>query len=146
MRCPKCNYLSTKVIDSRAIENQDAIRRRRVCTDCDYRFSTIERRVSAELIVAKKDGSKELYNRTKLKKAILLSFAKRPVSPDTIDIALADLESQRSQKGKVIRSERIGKDVLQFLKHTDPVAYIRFASVYMKFDTLEDFQKAMQEA
>lgn len=103
----------------------------------------MERRVSAELIVAKKDGSKELYNRSKLKKAILLSFAKRPVSPDTIDIALAELESDWSQKGKIVASERIGKDVLEFLKRVDPVAYIRFASVYMQFDTLEDFQKAM---
>lgn len=91
-------------------------------------------------MVTKKDGTKELYNRSKLKKAIMLSFAKRPVSPEQIDTMIAELESQRTKNGVSIDSQRIGKDVVAKLKNIDPVAYVRFASVYMKFDDFDDFK------
>lgn len=95
-------------------------------------------------MVTKKDGTKELYDKSKLKKAILLSFAKRDLSTDTIDTMIAELESEWSKFGNAISSEQIGTDVLKALKDIDPVAYVRFASVYLQFDTLEDFQDVMK--
>jgi len=91
--------------------------------------------------VIKKDGSKELYDRTKLKRAIMLAFAKRDLSQESIDEMLFRLESKWSAEGKEIESKKIGDDVLQELKDVDQVAYVRFASVYKKFDSIEDFQK-----
>jgi transcriptional repressor NrdR len=91
--------------------------------------------------VIKKDGSKELYDRTKLKRAIMLAFAKRDLSQESIDEMLFRLESKWSAEGKEIESKKIGDDVLQELKDVDQVAYVRFASVYKKFDSIEDFQE-----
>ncbi len=91
----------------------------------------------------KKDGSKELYDRTKLKRAIMLAFAKRDLSQESIDEMLFRLESKWSAEGKEIESKKIGDDVLQELKDVDQVAYVRFASVYKKFDSIQDFQEFM---
>lgn len=95
-------------------------------------------------MVTKKDGTKELYDRSKLRKAILLSFAKRSVSPEQIDTMIGELEASWSKSGNAITSDQIGSDVIDALKGLDPVAYVRFASVYLKFDTLEDFQNVMK--
>ncbi len=144
MHCPKCSHNATKVIDSRVIENGAATRRRRQCESCGYRFTTFERRGPEELIVIKKDATKELYDRSKIKKSILLSFAKRKVSPEQIETLIADLEAQWSKSWTEIHTTKIGEDVVAALKEVDPVAYIRFASVYLKFETLDDFKKATQ--
>lgn len=140
MYCPKCSHNDTKVIDSRVIENGQSTRRRRQCEVCGYRFTTFERSGSAELMVEKKDWTKELYIRSKLRRSILLSFAKRAVSPEQIDNLIADLEAKWSKNWNTISSQKIWKDVITALKALDPVAYVRFASVYMKFDRFEDFQ------
>ena len=98
MKCPKCSNADTKVIDSRVVENGQAIRRRRECEYCETRFTTFERRGSTDLTVVKKDGNKELYDRMKIKKALLLAYAKREVSNDHIEEMINQLEAQRSSQ------------------------------------------------
>jgi transcriptional repressor NrdR len=97
MKCPQCAHLDTSVIDSRIIEDGFVIRRRRECESCKYRFSTLEKRIITELLVIKKDGTKELYERAKVKKALILSFAKRNVQAQLIDEIVNQLELQRSK-------------------------------------------------
>lgn len=144
MKCPKCGNSDTKVIDSRVIEDNQAIRRRRECEYCSYRFSTFERKWWLELTVIKKDGSRELYDKSKIKKALILAFAKRQISSDKIDTIISQLEGDRSKKKDEISSSEIGDDILALLKTIDPVAYVRFASVYKNFDTLDDFHALLQ--
>ncbi|AHB41387.1 hypothetical protein P148_SR1C00001G0596 [candidate division SR1 bacterium RAAC1_SR1_1] len=141
MKCPKCNNMDTKVIDSRSIEAGQTIKRRRECEFCNNRFTTFERRGTTELIVIKKDGTKEMYDRQKLKKALLLSFAKRDINQEELEGLLNSLETQRSSDGNEVTSVQIGDDILKSLKKIDAVAYIRFASVYRSFNNLEDFKK-----
>ncbi len=133
--------MDTKVIDSRTIENGQTIRRRRECEFCNNRFTTFERRGTTELLVIKKDGTKEMYDRQKLKKAILLSFAKRNIDKEQLENIINNLESQRSNDGNEITSLQIGEDILRVLKEIDPVAYVRFASVYRSFNNFDDFKK-----
>lgn len=140
MFCPKCGNADTKVVDSRVIEDWQSIRRRRQCEYCKTRFTTFERRWFTELMVIKKDSTKELYDRSKLKRAIMLASAKRNIDTDTIENMIATLESQWSSENQEISSQRIGDDILNMLKDIDTVAYIRFASVYKDFDSLENFQ------
>lgn len=141
MKCPKCGNLETKVVDSRIADDNTAIRRRRECDYCNMRFTTFERIEVTDLVVIKKDTSKELYDRVKLKRAIMLAFAKRDLSQEIIDELLFRLESKRSGEGKEIASAKIGEDVLMELKDVDQVAYVRFASVYREFDSIQDFQQ-----
>lgn len=140
MKCPKCSNVDTKVIDSRIVENNETIRRRRECEYCKTRFTTFERRSTIDLMVEKRDWTKEVYDRTKLKKAILLAFAKRKISSEIIENLLNNLESDRFKVWPEIQSIQIWKDVLNKLKEIDIVPYLRFASVYLNFDTLQDFQ------
>jgi transcriptional repressor NrdR len=140
MKCPKCNNFDTKVLDSRVVQDGNAIRRRRECEYCEHRFTTFERRGITDLVVIKKDGSRELYDRSKITKALLLAYAKRNIGMEKLEEIISWLEAQRSTEGE-IASEKIGMSILESLKHEDPVAYIRFASVYMNFDSLEDFQQ-----
>ncbi|MDR2190250.1 MAG: transcriptional regulator NrdR [Candidatus Peribacteria bacterium] len=140
MRCGKCKNADSKVIDSRIIDNGQTIRRRRECEFCGFRFTTFERVGITDLMVIKKDGSKEMYDRLKLKKAILLAFAKTNSKSDDIDDMLNTLEIKRQFQGNEITSKQIGDDVLDLLKQDYPVAYVRFASVYKSFAGLEDFK------
>ena len=142
MRCPKCNNFDTKVLDSRVVQDGNAIRRRRECEYCEHRFTTFERRGITDLIVIKKDGARELYDRTKITKALLLAYAKRNIAIDKLEEIIAGLEVNRSAEGE-ISSVKIWEDILASLKTEDPVAYIRFASVYMNFNSREDFQDLM---
>ncbi|MEI6425965.1 MAG: transcriptional regulator NrdR [Candidatus Absconditabacteria bacterium] len=143
MRCPKCKNMDTKVIDSRTIENGQAIKRRRECEFCNNRFTTFETRGTTELLIIKKDGTKEMYERQKIKRALLLSFAKRNIEKTMIENIINDLEYKRSNDNSEISSKQIGDDILEMLKNADPVAYIRFASVYRAFDNLDDFKKLL---
>lgn len=145
MKCPKCQNAETKVVDSRVIDDWQTIRRRRECEFCGNRFTTFERREFTELVVVKRDWKKEMYDRQKVKKALLLSFAKREFNNEKIDNILNDLEMKRTWEWDEISSQKIGDDVLEMLKETDPVVYIRFASVYKDFDSLEDFRKFIGE-
>ncbi len=144
MKCPKCSNYDTKVLDSRVVQDWNAIRRRRECEYCEHRFTTFERRGITDLVVIKKDWSRELYDRTKITKAILSAYAKRAIAMDKLEEITASLEVNRSAEGE-ISSVKIGEDILAALKTEDPVAYIRFASVYMNFDSREDFQHLMKK-
>lgn len=144
MKCPKCQNLETKVIDSRVIDDWQTIRRRRECEFCNNRFTTFERREFTDLTVVKKDGKKELYDRKKIKRALMLSLAKREYDSEKIEEILNNLESQWTADGDEISSQKIWDDILEVLKELDPVAYIRFASVYKSFDNLEDFKKFIE--
>lgn len=144
MKCPKCQNMETKVVDSRMIDDWQTIRRRRECEFCWNRFTTFERNWFTELVVIKKDGKKEMYDRQKVKKAILLAFAKREFSNEKIENILNDLENQRTSEWNEITSKKIWDDILVALKEIDPVVYIRFASVYKSFDSLEDFKKFIE--
>ena len=145
MKCPKCQNLETKVIDSRVIDDWQTIRRRRECEFCNNRFTTFERREFTDLTVVKKDGKKELYDRQKIKRALMLSLAKREYDSEKIEEILNNLESQWTSEWEEISSQKIWDDILQALKDLDPVAYIRFASVYKSFDNLEDFKKFIEK-
>lgn len=140
MKCPKCNNMETKVIDSRVIEEWWSIRRRRECEYCKYRYTTYERIWQVDLIVIKKDGSKELYDRQKIKQAIKLAFAKRLEKFDRIDELITELEWNRVAQSSEVTSQTIWEDVLKVLRALDSVAYIRFASVYQKFENIDDFK------
>ena len=135
--------MDTKVIDSRTIENWQAIKRRRECEFCNNRFTTFETRGTTELLIIKKDGTKEMYERQKIKRALMLAFAKRNIEKTMIENIINDLEYKRSNDKSEISSKQIGDDILEMLKKTDPVAYIRFASVYRAFDNLDDFKKLL---
>ncbi|MCX6823192.1 MAG: transcriptional regulator NrdR [candidate division SR1 bacterium] len=140
MKCPKCQNMDTKVIDSRVVDNGGSIRRRRECEFCENRFTTFERKGTTELLVVKKNGEKQLYDRDKLKRALMLAFAKRKIENEEIESMINNLESEWTTDRTEIPSKEIGDDVLKALKNVDLVAYIRFASVYKSFDSLEDFQ------
>ncbi len=145
MKCPKCQNMDTKVIDSRTIEDWQTIRRRRECEFCNNRFTTFERKWFTELMVVKKDGKKEMYDRQKLKKSLMLSFAKREFNSEKIENLLNILENKWMTEWNEISSKKIWNDILKMLKEIDPVVYIRFASVYKSFEGVEDFKKFIEE-
>ena len=141
MQCPRCHYIETKVTDSRDVDNNTTIRRRRECLGCGTRFTTFERIWFTELMVLKRDNTKELYNRDKLKKSIMLAFAKRSkIDIEDIQNLISNLEVKWLEQWNEISSHVIGEDVVDALKDLDFVAYIRFASVYKQFKTIDDFK------
>ncbi len=143
MKCTYCNHSETKVIDSR--ESEDITRRRRECIKCKKRFTTYERPEPLQLYIIKKDNSRELFNREKLKKGILKACEKRPISIEKIDNAVNRIESKlKAFNAKEIQSKSLGEEVARHLKQLDKVAYIRFASVYREFAEIEDFKKEIQ--
>ncbi len=137
--------METKVIDSRVVEAWFWIRRRRSCEYCEHRFTTYEKVAVTDLIVAKRDGTKEMYDRDKLRRALVVSFWKKNLSLEKIEEIISQLENKRSWMGKEITSKKIGEDVLNTLKNENDVAYIRFASVFMEFETKADFQEILRE-
>lgn len=137
--------METRVVDSRVIEDWKVIRRRRECEYCQNRFTTFEKTWITDLIVIKKDWTKEMYDKDKIKRALLLAFAKRNVPIEKFDEIMSTLEVQWSWYWKEIPASKIWEDILQILKKEDIVAYIRFASVYQKFESLEDFKKLVDE-
>lgn len=131
MRCPYCDSTNTRVLDSRSTEDDRAIRRRRLCEDCDRRFSTYERYEDSTIMVIKKDETREAYDPTKLIAGIVKSCQKRPVTMDDIEKVARNVETRINHTGnKEISSTYIGELVMAELKELDPVAYVRFASVY----------------
>lgn len=145
MNCPYCNAEDTKVIDSRPCEN-NGIRRRRQCIVCDKRFTTYERVEVVPLMVVKKDGVREEFDRGKIEKGILRACHKRPVSADTITRLTDEIENELMAGGeREIPSTVIGELVMQKLKATDDVAYVRFASVYREFKDVKTFVKEIEK-
>ncbi|MEK7528525.1 MAG: transcriptional regulator NrdR [Patescibacteria group bacterium] len=143
MRCPKCKHPETSVVDSRETNGEREIRRRRKCDKCDHRFTTFDKIETANFIVIKRDNSRQPYSRDKLEKGIWHACGKRPVSQEQVDSLIDRLEEKWSSMGKEIASKIIGEDLMEELRDTDDVAYIRFASVYRQFKDLESFKKEL---
>ena len=145
MICSKCKAPDTKVIDSRDSEQGKVIRRRRECERCGWRFTTFERSEASNLMVKKKDGTFEPYNRTKLEQGIWIACGKRPVTQVQIDEMISSLEEKWSTNKKTVSSQTIGNDVMDALKKLDHIAYIRFASVYRSFKDVDEFKKELNK-
>lgn len=140
MRCPKCGCEESKVVDSRPSENLDAIRRRRECISCGYRFTTYERREENPLLVVKKDGSRETFDRQKIMRGLVTATVKRDIPIQKLSSLIDGIESDLRDQGVTeISSEEIGNMVLKRLIGLDKVAYIRFASVYKEFKDVDEF-------
>lgn len=145
MRCPKCGCEESKVVDSRPSENNDAIRRRRECADCGFRFTTYERCEEIPLVVIKKDGTRETFDRQKLMRGLVTATVKRNVPIATLDALIGDIESELRDKGITeIASSEVGNYVLRRLIDIDKVAYVRFASVYRDFKDLDEFSEELR--
>ena len=144
MRCPFCASSSSKVIDTRAVGA--AIRRRRQCKDCEQRFTTYERVTKVNLLVVKRDGRREEFDRQKLFDGILKACAKRPVASDTIEDTVASIEMRLYALGRTeVPYRLIGEMVMDELRELDEVAYVRFASVYRHFTDLEAMKQEVDE-
>lgn len=144
MKCPYCGNDDTDVIETR--DGEGATRRRRECRKCGKRFTTYERVENVCLMVIKKDGRREKFDREKLRRALVKPTEKRPISTELIDGMLAEIEQELRSKDSVeISSKIIGNLVLKKLKKIDKVAYIRFASVYLDFGNLADFEKVIEK-
>lgn len=139
MKCPACSHESSRVLESRLTEAGQTTRRRRECEACEFRFTTFERIQSSELMVSKRNGQHEPYNREKLEKAILIACGKRRIPPKIIREKLSELEEKWGKKG-IVGSSTIGEDVVAMLKGIDDVAFIRFASVYKEFQDVDSFR------
>lgn len=146
MHCPFCASPDTKVLESRVVEGGQGIRRRRECKKCVKRFTTYERVKGTALWVIKKDGRREPFDREKVKRGILRAVEKRPISMDLVDEIVEQVEREMLKKeSEEVASKAIGRAVLRRLKKIDKVAWLRFASVYLEFEDLEDFAKAIKE-
>jgi transcriptional repressor NrdR len=146
MRCPFCRHEDTQVADSRVSEDGAAIRRRRRCPACDKRFTTYERVELALPSVVKKDGSRAEFVRGKLVASMQLALRKRPVAADAIDAAVGRIEYQLLGSGeREIRSDRLGELVMNELRQLDTIAYVRFASVYKRFEDVSEFEDVLEE-
>lgn len=146
MRCPFCGADDTQVKDSRPSEDGNAIRRRRFCTACDSRFTTFERVQLRELVVVKKDGKRKTFDRDKLSRSIALAVRKRPVTPDQVELAVNNIVRKLESLGEnEIPSVMIGAAVMEALAGLDPVAYVRFASVYKEFRETSDFEEFIDQ-
>ena len=142
MRCPDCGHLSSKVVDSRPAPEGDVIRRRRECEQCGERFTTHERSERSLPLVIKQDGRREPWSREKLLKSLGTACRKRPVTALKIDRMVERVEAKMAQRGeRELPSADIGEALLFALKKVDEVAYARFASVYLRFESLDDFQR-----
>lgn len=146
MRCPFCRHEDTQVVDSRVSEDGAAIRRRRRCPSCDKRFTTYERVELTLPAVVKKDGSRSEFDRRKIAASMQLALRKRPVSAEAIDAAVARIEYQLLGSGeREVRSERLGELVMNELLQLDKIAFVRFASVYRRFEDVSDFEDVIEE-
>ena len=140
MKCPFCGFEESKVIDSRPTDEGERIRRRRECLQCQKRFTTYEIIESLPIIVIKKDRSREVFNRDKLLNGLMRACEKRPVSLDTLEHIIDDIEaSLQNSLDREVTSEKIGELVMDKLKTIDEVAYVRFASVYRQFKDINTF-------
>ena len=140
MKCPYCINPDTKVIDSRPAEDVNSIRRRRACDECGKRFTTYEKVETIPLIIIKKDNNREQYDRAKIEAGILRACYKRPVSAEAIQRTIEAIETEIfKREEKEISSNLIGEIVMEKLKNLDPVAYVRFASVYREFKDVNTF-------
>ena len=146
MRCPSCNSLDTQVKDSRPTEDSAVIRRRRVCIACNFRFTTFERVQLRELTVIKRNGRRVPFDRDKLVRSLQISLRKRPVDPERVERVVNGIVRRLESSGESeIPSTQIGELVMDALRALDPVAYVRFASVYRNFREAKDFEEFISD-
>jgi transcriptional repressor NrdR len=145
MQCPRCKNENSRVVDSRKADDGQAIRRRRECTNCEYRYTTFERRQETPILVVKKDGNREEFNREKLLRGVMRASEKRPVSYDEMEHLVEEVEREiRKQNPTEVPSEKIGDLVMDRLSELDEVAYIRFASVYRQFKDVDAYKNEVR--
>lgn len=146
MKCPFCGYEDDKVVDSRSSRDASSIRRRRQCLSCDKRFTTYERVEEMEIFVIKKDGSREVFDKGKLRGGIIKALQKRPVSINLVDEFLDSLEAGFMESNvREIPASELGEKVIAWLKCVDDVAYVRFASVYREFRDVQEFMRELED-
>ena len=146
MKCPFCANLETQVVETRVSEDADFIRRRRQCSACEKRFTTYERPDVHLPAIVKKDGRRIEYKRTKILESMNLALRKRPVSTEQVDSAVERIEEQLLNLGlREVPSTRLGELVMHELKQLDKVAYVRFASVYRRFEDIDEFKTLVDE-
>ncbi|MBE5878891.1 MAG: transcriptional repressor NrdR [Lachnospiraceae bacterium] len=146
MKCPFCNHENTRVIDSRPAEDNNSIRRRRVCDECGKRFTTYEKIETIPLIIIKKDQNRETYDRSKIEAGVLRACHKRPVSVAQITQLVDEVENEISgMEEREIQSAIVGERIMNKLKELDPVAYVRFASVYREFKDVNTFMDELRK-
>ncbi|MGE5422756.1 MAG: transcriptional regulator NrdR [Ignavibacteriales bacterium] len=146
MKCPFCQEPDSRVLDSRTSDDGAVIRRRRECLVCKRRFTTYERMEERPLIIVKREGNREAFNRDKLSKGVLKAVEKRPVSMEMVDAMVADIERElRDTYDREVTSQAVGEKVMEKLRILDEVAYVRFASVYRQFADVESFIKAVKQ-
>ncbi|MDQ6860467.1 MAG: transcriptional regulator NrdR [Verrucomicrobiota bacterium] len=139
MRCPKCGFRDDKVIDSRQSRDSSSIRRRRVCLQCSYRFTTYEEIERSELRVIKRDRTHEPFERRKLVSSLAKACEKRSISLVTLEQAVDEIQHELQTSGREVTSEAIGAQCMEKLREIDEVAYLRYASVHRRFDGVEQF-------
>lgn len=146
MKCPFCGHENTRVIDSRPAEENNSIRRRRVCDECSKRFTTYEKVETIPLIIIKKDNNRETYDRSKIEAGVLRACHKRPISAGQIEKLVDEVETEIFRlEEKEVSSEVIGEYVMEKLKSLDMVAYVRFASVYREFKDINTFMDELKK-
>jgi transcriptional repressor NrdR len=146
MRCPSCGSLDTQVKDSRPTEDSAAIRRRRVCLTCNFRFTTFERVQLRELVVIKRNGRRVPFDRDKLMRSVQVALRKRNIEPERVEQFVSKIVRELESLGESeVSSETIGEMVMEHLRNVDDVAYVRFASVYRNFREPKDFETAIAE-
>lgn len=146
MKCPFCGNENTRVIDSRPAEENNSIRRRRVCDICEKRFTTYEKVETIPLIIIKKDNNRETYDRAKIEAGVLRACHKRPISANQIEKLVDEVETEIfKMEDKEIPSQMIGEYVMEKLKELDAVAYVRFASVYREFKDINTFMDELKK-
>lgn len=146
MRCPSCASLDTQVKDSRPTEDSAAIRRRRVCLTCNFRFTTFERVQLRELTVIKRNGRRVPFDRDKLMRSLQIALRKRPIDPEHVEQMVSKIVRELESQGESeVSSEAVGEIVMEHLRVLDDVAYVRFASVYRNFREPKDFETAIAE-
>lgn len=145
MKCPKCQYDETKVLESRLSSDGGSIRRRRTCRKCNYRFTTYEKIEELVFQIKKRDGSIQPYHRDKALRSIQIACQKRPITLEQMEFALSQVERRIQEKGeKFVPSEEFGNLLMESLEDLDPIAYIRFASVYKDFDDPKEFMDILR--
>lgn len=145
MRCPVCNYRDVSVIDTRPLEDDLSVRRRRECQKCHYRFSTVEEIELLDIIVVKRNGERQSYMRDKVEDGIRRSLTKRPFTQDKFHRLLHAIERDiQKKRRREIASNEIGEIVMKHLHSFDKIAYIRFASVYRDFKDVKTFEKELR--
>lgn len=146
MKCPFCSHENTRVIDSRPADDNNSIRRRRVCDGCSKRFTTYEKIETIPLIIIKKDNNRETYDRSKIEAGVLRACHKRPVSAQQITSLVDEVENEiTSREEREVASQVIGEMLMKKLKDLDAVAYVRFASVYREFKDVETFMDELKK-